>query len=74
MLQGEKAWKNNYFKDINAHGRRDLKQSINLLTNLQILEILCRRKIYVFGVARGYLPQFMVPKGGKEAKALLLAF
>jgi len=32
------------------------------------------RKIYVFGAARGYLPQIMVPKGKIEARALLLAF
>ena len=41
---------------------------------LQTLEVLGMRKIYVFGVARESLPQIMVPKGEREAKALLLAF
>jgi len=32
------------------------------------------RKICVFGEAREYLPQIMVPEGGKGAEALFLAF
>jgi len=32
------------------------------------------RKICVFGAARESLPQIMVPKGGREAKALFLDF
>jgi len=32
------------------------------------------REIYVFGAAKESLPQIMVPEGGREGKALLLAF
>ena len=41
---------------------------------LQTLEVLGMRKICVFGAARESLPQIMVPEGGREAKALFLAF
>jgi len=41
---------------------------------LQTLEVLWMKKICVFGAARGSLPQIMVPRGGREAKALFLAF
>ena len=41
---------------------------------LQTLEVLGMRKICVFGAARESLPQIMAPKGGREGKALLLAF
>ena len=42
--------------------------------DLQTLEVLGMRKICVFGAAREYLPQIMVPEGGREAKELFLAF
>jgi len=32
------------------------------------------RKICVFGERRQSLPQIMVPEGGREAKALFIAF
>jgi len=41
---------------------------------LQTLEVLGMRKICVFRAARESLPQIMVRKGGREAKALFLAF
>ena len=74
MQYGKKIWKEIYFKDRNEHGEIDLQQSINLLTNYT-LEILWKRQICVFFVAaRGSWPQFMVSEGGKESKALLMAF
>ncbi len=42
--------------------------------NLQTLEVLGMRKICVFETAREYLPQIMVREGGREAKALFIAF
>ena len=44
------------------------------IRQLQTLEVLGMRKICVFGAARESLPQIMVPVGGREAKALFLAF
>jgi len=41
---------------------------------LQTLEVLGMRQICVFGTARESLPQIMVPKGGREAKEIFLAF
>ena len=63
----------NLLKNRNEHGERDIKQSINLLTT-GTLEILWKMQIYVFSGSKRVLASVHGPKGGKEAKALLISF
>ena len=64
----------NLLQDRNEHGERDLKQSINLLTNRNTRNPMEKANLCFFVAARGSWPKFMVPKGGNEAKALLMSF
>ena len=61
-------------QDRNEHGERDLKQSINLLMNCNNRNPMEKANLCFFVATRGSWPQFMVPKGGKEVKAMLIAF
>ena len=73
----KESMKEEYWKSGSEHDEEDLKKSkARLLAyeKLQTLEVLWMRKIYVFGATRGSLPQIIVPKGGREAKELFIAF
>jgi len=73
----KESMKEDYFKSGSEHDKGDLKQvklDYQPTKELQTLEVLGMRKICVFGATRESLPQIMVPEGGREAKALLLAF
>ena len=66
-----------YWKLGSEHDKEDLKQrklDYQTIRELQTLEVLGMRKICVFGAAREFLPQIIVPKGGREAKTLFLDF
>ena len=63
----------NLLQDKNEHGERYLKKNIYLLTNCNTRNPMEKANLCFFVVARGSWPQFMVPNGGKEAKALLTA-
>ena len=59
----------NMIKEIQRKAKLDYQPT----RELQTLEFIGMRKICAFGAAREPLPQIMVPEGGREAKALLLA-
>lgn len=64
MLHGKKAWKEIYCKDRNEHGERDLKQSINLLTNCNTRNPMEKENLCFCGSKR-VLASVHGPKGRK---------
>ena len=64
----------NLLQDRNEHGERDIKQSIKLLTNYNNRNPMEKENRCFFVATRESWTQFIVPKGEKEAKALLIAF
>ena len=66
-----------YCKSRSEYDKEDIKQrktGLSTTRELQTLEVLGMRKICVFGATRESSPQIMVLEGGREAKALLLAY